>query len=167
MRSRLHVDKNHSGPNRALKLDGNNLELMSVSLDELNLGNHQYQLTSEGLTLFPTTDHFLVEIENLIRPDKNTALEGLYQAADVLLTQCEPQGFRRITYFIDRPDNMAVFSARLEADKTQFPFLLCNGNSIARGDLPENRHYVQWALFTVNLALNLFLLNMKLMVKLF
>lgn len=144
VRSRLHIHKNHQGEHRPLQLDGEYLELLHVWMDEVSLDASNYNLTSNGLTLYPKRDHFLIEIENALSPEKNLALEGLYKASNVLLTQCEPHGFRRITYFIDRPDNMSAFSARLEADKDRFPYLLCNGNFVARGDLPDNRHFVQW-----------------------
>ena len=79
-----------------------------------------------------------------IRPDKNTQLSGLYRSRDGYFTQCEPQGFRRITWFIDRPDVMARYTVTVHADKAAFPFLLANGNPVGSGDEAEGRHFATW-----------------------
>ena len=89
-------------------------------------------------------DRFTLETVSEIAPAANTALEGLYQSNGMFCTQCEPEGFRRITYFLDRPDNLSVFTVRIEADKEQYPVLLSNGNRIEAGDLAGGRHFAVW-----------------------
>ena len=146
--SRLTLQKNPASPNRnaPLVLDGEGLRLASIKLNGLALTASQYELSPEGLTLpgVPKVEVFTLEIETRINPKANTALEGLFLSKDLLCTQCEAQGFRKITYFPDRPDVMAKFSVLLIGDKTRHPVLLCNGNKIATGELNNNRHWVKW-----------------------
>jgi len=131
----------------ALTLDGEGLELLALALDGQTLNVDDYRLTAESLTIFevPRDRAFVITIENRIKPKANTALEGLYASGDMLCTQCEAQGFRKITWFLDRPDVMSRFTATLIADKTRFPVLLSNGNQTGAGDLDGNRHWVSWA----------------------
>lgn len=89
-------------------------------------------------------DYFTLTIVNDIYPAKNTALEGLYQSGDALCTQCEAEGFRQITYYLDRPDVLERFTTRIMADKARYPFLLSNGNRIGQGELEGGRYWVQW-----------------------
>ncbi len=104
-----------------------------------------YRVFVDKLVVF-NIDHneFVLETLVEINPYSNFALEGFYQSGPQLCTQCEPEGFRRITYFIDRPDNMAIFKTRMIADKKRYPYLLSNGNKIAEGDLGNDRHFVEW-----------------------
>ena len=95
-------------------------------------------------------DSFVLEAVTEIAPAKNTALEGLYQSGGMFCTQCEPEGFRHITFFLDRPDNLSVFTVRLEAEKEQYPVLLSNGNKVDGGDLDSvkqamGRHFCRLA----------------------
>ena len=110
------------------------------------LTESQYQLTDEALIIaqVPQNQSFTLAIENTVNPQANSALEGLYMSNDMLCTQCEAQGFRKITYFLDRPDVMSRFTTTLVADKTLYPVLLSNGNKVAQGELTENRHWVTW-----------------------
>src|SRR5690606_12655407 len=102
-------------------------------------------ISDKGLTLpAPAVDEFTLETVCEIDPANNTALEGLYQSGGNWCTQCEAEGFRRITYFIDRPDNMATFTVRIEADQKRAPVLLSNGNKIDEGELDNGRHYTLW-----------------------
>ncbi|EDP63674.1 aminopeptidase N [alpha proteobacterium BAL199] len=125
-------------------LDGQDQQLVSVMLDSRRLTETEYTLEPERLTLPAVDGPFEVVIETRIRPQENTALEGLYRSGDLYCTQCEAEGFRRITYYPDRPDVMAVFTVRIEADKDRFPVLLANGNRVETGDLPFGRHYAEW-----------------------
>ena len=137
-------DNHHT--TKELKLSGENLELISIILDETELTEQQYHLSQEHLTVkeVPQDKSFTLIIENLINPKTNTALEGLYLSNDMLCTQCEAEGFRKITYFLDRPDIMTRFTTTLSGDKQRYPVLLSNGNKVAQGDLPDNRHWVTW-----------------------
>ena len=130
----------------ALILSGEQLELVSIALDGQALTDKDYLLSSESLTIqqAPQTTSFILAIENTINPKANTALEGLYLSKSMLCTQCEAEGFRKITYYLDRPDVMAKFTTTLIGDKDKYPVLLSNGNKVASGELQNNRHWVTW-----------------------
>ncbi|MDR0807479.1 MAG: aminopeptidase N [Enterobacteriaceae bacterium] len=125
-----------------LVLDGENLTLISVSVNDLLWQDYQQQ--DGQLVLNNLPDNFTLKIINDIHPAANSALEGLYVSGDALCTQCESQGFRHITYYLDRPDVLARFTTRITADKKAYPFLLSNGNRTAQGELSDGRHWVQW-----------------------
>ena len=127
-----------------LALDGEELKLISVAIDGRKLGEGQYTLTKETLTLRDLPAAFTLQIVTEISPENNTTLNGLYTSNGMFCTQCEAEGFRRITFFLDRPDNLAVYTTRIEADKAKYPVLLSNGNPTARGDLPGGKHFVTW-----------------------
>ncbi len=131
---------------RPLILLGEQLDLISVTLAGKVLTANDYHLTEESLIIdeVPLLESFTLVIENNINPKTNTALEGLYLSNNMLCTQCEAEGFRKITYYLDRPDVMAKFTTTLIADKTRYPILLSNGNKIATGELDNNRHWVKW-----------------------
>lgn len=128
-----------------LELNGENMKLLTVRLNEKELSFGAYQLSDEKLTVLNLEqDEFTLETVVEIDPAANKALEGFYQSGPQYCTQCEPEGFRKITYFIDRPDVMAKYKTRMMADKQKYPYLLSNGNRIAGGDLPQGRHWVEW-----------------------
>ena len=127
-----------------LVLNGENLELVSLHLDGAPLGNNSYTLDDKTLTLPALPDACELVIETRMAPQDNRALSGLYMSGGRYCTQCEAEGFRRITYFPDRPDVMSRFSTRIEAPKEGFPTLLSNGNLLERGDLPGGRHFARW-----------------------
>jgi aminopeptidase N len=127
-----------------LVLDGKHLTLLSLKVDGTPVDGSLHEHDATQLTLHAPPAAFTLEITTEIAPAKNTALEGLYMSNGIYCTQCEPEGFRAITYFLDRPDNLAKFETRIEAEKAQYPVLLSNGNPIARGDLPNGRHFVRW-----------------------
>lgn len=131
------------GPQHII-LNGSDLQLVSLTLNDHILGADDYTIDGEKLTIRNAPVHSVLKTEVLIRPATNTALEGLYRSGEFLLTQCEAQGFRKITWFPDRPDVMATYRVTLEADKSVFPVLLSNGNETNRGDLPDGRHWVSW-----------------------
>lgn len=128
----------------ALVLQGESLTLISVILNGVRLREDQYSLTDSTLTIPNVPEAFELEIETNIKPQENTALSGLYKSSGNFCTQCEAEGFRRITYFLDRPDVMTCFTTTIIADKSRYPILLSNGNLMAKGDLPEGQHWVQW-----------------------
>jgi aminopeptidase N len=143
VRSQLVIKRNgnHQKP---LLLNGEELKLVKLAIDGQALGTAQYQLDKETLCIPSVPDTFTLSVENQITPHTNTRLMGLFKSGSLFCTQCEPQGFRRITYFIDRPDVLTRFTTTIAADKHLYPFLLSNGNSVERGELPNGRHWVQW-----------------------
>lgn len=146
--SRLSLRRNpqSAADGASLVLQGEELELLSIALDGVALGENDFSLGPESLTIHavPQDRVFVVNIENRINPQANTALEGLYLSSSMLCTQCEAQGFRKITWFLDRPDVMSRFKTTLSADKSKYPVLLSNGNKLAQGELDNNRHWVSW-----------------------
>jgi aminopeptidase N len=144
--SKLAVKPNGAGAPAPLVLDGDELMLRSIRLDGKPLPAGSYVVTPDRLTIAQAPHRpFELEIETVIDPTNNTKLMGLYRAGPVYCTQCEAEGFRRITYFLDRPDVMAVYTTRIEADKAEASVLLSNGNLIAQGDVPgTSRHFAVW-----------------------
>lgn len=147
--SRLSLIRNPNSlsSETALVLAGENLKLIRIVLnDEQELTETDYHITAESLIIHdvPQQRAFTLTIENEINPKANTALEGLYLSNGMLCTQCEAEGFRKITYFLDRPDVMAKFTTTLVGDKDRYPVLLSNGNKIAQGDDDNNQHWVTW-----------------------
>ncbi len=140
----LHINPASLEQNANLVLNGEMLELISVALDGKPLTSEQWQKTDTSLTIFAVPTAFTLEIKTRIKPRENTALSGLYQSSGNFCTQCEAQGFRRITYFLDRPDVMARFTTKIIADKTRYPVLLSNGNLIASEQLPNGQHAATW-----------------------
>ncbi|WP_047047978.1 aminopeptidase N [Vibrio mexicanus] len=130
------------GKSHTLTLDGEGLELVSVKVDGTSWSEFKQ---SEGqLEISNLPAEFELTIDTKINPEDNTALEGLYKSGGAFCTQCEAEGFRRITYYLDRPDVLAVFTTKVIADKSNFPFLLSNGNRVESGDLENGRHWVEW-----------------------
>jgi aminopeptidase N len=131
---------------RELKLNGENLKLKKFLLNNQQIDFQKIDnlKTEEFILLKNLPENFTLEIETKIYPVDNLTLEGLYQSGDILVTQNEPQGFRRMTYFPDRPDVMTTFTTKLIGDKKEFPIMLSNGNLIEKGDLPEGQHFVIW-----------------------
>ncbi len=141
--ARLHVQRQgtHAHP---LVLNGEKLRLVAVQIDGVMLPPSRYQLDNRFLTLGDLPDSFVLETEVEIDPRANTELEGLYLSGGNFCTQCEAEGFRKITYFPDRPDVMTRYTVRISADKRRFPVLLSNGNRLEAGDLPDGRHFAVW-----------------------
>lgn len=130
---------------RPLILKGVDIELQALAIDDQSLDVSRYSLSDETLSLPGVPAKFTLTIHNRIHPETNTSLEGLYQSRGMYCTQCEPEGFRKITYYIDRPDVMARFTTRVEADREQYPVLLSNGNPVSRGEAVQaGRHFVVW-----------------------
>ncbi|WP_122559261.1 aminopeptidase N [Pseudomonas viridiflava] len=127
-----------------LVLDGQHLELLSVNLDDVELTAVDYQLTEDHLTLHPKAERFTVDSTVRIHPETNTALEGLYKSSGMFCTQCEAEGFRKITYYLDRPDVMSKFTTTVSAEKHSFPILLSNGNPVTSGEEKDGRHWATW-----------------------
>jgi aminopeptidase N len=144
VRSKLNLQRNPESSGADLALDGTNLELLSISLNGETLNEGQFSRDDLGIRFPDSPDHCVVEITVKIYPARNTALEGLYQSGAFLLTQCEAEGFRNITYYPDRPDVMARFDVTIDADRELYPVLLSNGNQVERGDSGAGRHWVRW-----------------------
>ncbi|MDT8439197.1 MAG: aminopeptidase N [Wenzhouxiangellaceae bacterium] len=131
-------------PRAPLELHGAGLETERVAVDGRDLGEADFSIAGETLRIPIEAQQAQVTTEVVIRPAANTALEGLYASGTSLLTQCEPEGFRKITWFVDRPDVMATYRVRLEADADRYPVLLGNGNCIEHGPLEAGRHFAVW-----------------------
>jgi len=129
---------------RPLRLDGDGLTLVSVAVDGVELPEGTYGRDGDALVIPLAGDAHKVETEVLIAPDANTQLMGLYASGGLLCTQCEPEGFRRITFFPDRPDVLSRYEVMLRADKALYPVLLANGDPVESGDLPDGRHFARW-----------------------
>lgn len=135
--------KNQSGPSDLI-LNGEALILISIKLDNKKLEQTDYFVTEESLIIKNVPNQFKLEIVTKIFPDQNTALSGLYRSSKTYCTQCEAEGFRRITYFLDRPDVLAQYETKIIADKKNYPNLLSNGNRIDFGDLENGKHFAIW-----------------------
>ncbi len=144
VRSALRLRRNPQRQEHELQLDGVDLELRRLAIDGRELSAEEYELAPGKLTLRNLPETFTLECDTWIKPQENFCLEGLYKSSGMFCTQCEAEGFRRITYYLDRPDVMSRFRTRIEAEKSRYPILLSNGNEIERGDLDNGRHYVVW-----------------------
>ena len=143
--SRLVLKRNpEAAPGRALELVGEELQLESIKLDGAPLKADAYVLTDTTLVIADMPDEAILELVTLIRPQTNTSLNGLYVSGGNFITQCEAEGFRKITYYLDRPDVMAKFTTTIIADKARYPVLLSNGNRVGSGAMDRNRHWVKW-----------------------
>jgi len=127
-----------------LQLHGQDLELISLALNDRQLGLGDYEVAEESLTLRPDAASFTLDSTVVIHPESNTALEGLYKSGSMFCTQCEAEGFRKITYYLDRPDVMSKFTTTVSAEKQAYPILLSNGNPIASGEEGDGRHWATW-----------------------
>jgi len=140
--SKIRRQGNHKEP---LHLDGGSyMSLTGISLNGEPLSIQEYELGATYLTVLDPGDDFTLTVTTKLKPHENTRLEGLYHSGGNFCTQCEAEGFRHITYFLDRPDILARYHVRIEADKDLFPVLLSNGNRTAFGDLDAGRHFVEW-----------------------
>ncbi|MCB5188489.1 aminopeptidase N [Methylobacillus caricis] len=142
VRSEVLYIKNPAGISNRLVLNGQDQAVLSVELNGAPFDG--YKLEGDQLIIEGAGDKFSLSITSEIHPESNTALEGLYRSQGTFCTQCEAEGFRRITYFQDRPDVLSIFSVRIEADKNQYPVLLSNGNLVDSGDLEHGRHFTAW-----------------------
>ncbi len=142
-RLQLRLNPDRNGVLEPLVLVGEQLELLELKVDGRQLADHEYAVDAESLTLARPAETFVLEVVTRIDPPGNTSMEGLYQSSGNYCTQCEAEGFRKITYYLDRPDVLAKFRVRIEADRS-VPVLLSNGNLIARGELEGGRHFAQW-----------------------
>ena len=141
VRATLAMRRNPAVAAQPLILDGDELETLSVAVDGQKW---PFSETPTQLTLSDLPDAFTLTTEVRIQPDNNTRLSGLYRSKDGYFTQCEAQGFRRITWFLDRPDVMSTYTVTLHADKAAFPVLLANGNPVAQGIKADGKHWAKW-----------------------
>lgn len=142
--SRMLISRIAGTKDESLFLDGEDLELKSLKIDGRELREDEYVEEEESLTIKAVPDKFELECVTWIKPQENKRLEGLYKSSSMFCTQCEAEGFRRITYYMDRPDVMSVFDTRIEADRSKYPILLSNGNEVDSGKLSDGRHFVSW-----------------------
>ena len=143
--SRIHLLRISSlAHNTSLTLNGEEMELLSVSVDGRELEEHEYSVSAESLVIHAVPEQCVLACKTRIRPQENTSLSGLYQSRSLFCTQCEAEGFRRITYYIDRPDVMSVFTVTVEGEHERYPVLLSNGNLIEAQQLAEGRHRTVW-----------------------
>ena len=131
-------------PGQPLQLDGHELETLAVAIDGQALGKDRYTCSDSTLTIDNPPESLTLQTLVRINPDHNTSLSGLYRSKDGYFTQCEAQGFRRITWFPDRPDIMSRYVVTLHADKASLPVLLANGNPVGSGDEADGRHWARW-----------------------
>ncbi|QLY24273.1 aminopeptidase N [Bdellovibrio sp. KM01] len=127
-----------------LQLNGEELKLVSVKINDKILSASEYQLTDEEMIIASVPAEFTLEIETQLEPQNNTSLEGLYKSNGIFCTQCEAQGFRKITWFLDRPDVMTSYTVTIEADKAKYPVLLSNGDRMKVEDVGNGRHKAYW-----------------------
>ena len=139
----MSLNPDRKGELEPLVLDGEKLQLLEVKVDGKVLSINEYLQDDESLQIATVPEKFILEIQTQIDPLNNTSLEGLYLTSGNFCTQCEAQGFRRMTYYPDRPDVLAKFRVRIEADQ-KYPVLLSNGNLLEQGELPNGRHYAVW-----------------------
>ncbi len=150
VKSRLEILRTDNAPDKvkrgdhSLKLHGQSLDLKSLAIDGKTLEPSQWHADDEFLTIFEVPWSFILETEVWLKPEQNKALEGLYQSSGNFCTQCEAEGFRRITYYLDQPDIMSIFYTTIIADKKKYPYLLSNGNLLEKGPLDKQRHYARW-----------------------
>lgn len=142
--NRMTMRRNPDSSRRAIELFGEDIELVAIRLNGKTLDESAYEIDGSVLRIPDAPDNVILEIETVCVPESNTTLSGLYVSNGNFYTQCEAEGFRRITYFPDRPDVMAKYMVMLRADKQKFPVLLSNGNLVEEGDLPDGRHYAMW-----------------------
>ena len=144
--SNLFIEQNSdiATIDNCLTLNGEDLQLVSIAIDDQQLTEQDYFLTKDKLIIKNFPRAAKLTIVNRINPQANTSLSGLYQSNNLFCTQCEAEGFRRITYYLDRPDVMAEFITTIVADKQNYPYLLSNGNPIDSGELADGKHFVTW-----------------------
>ena len=142
--ARMVLTKNPHKQSAPLRLDGDSLTLISIHLDGKPLPDHCYSVDEKQLTLYKIPEKCVLELTTQIYPEQNSSLEGCFQSGPILCTQCEAEGFRKITYYLDRPDVMTLFTTRLVADKDRYPQLLANGNLIDSGLTKDRKHFAVW-----------------------
>ena len=142
--SQLQLKKHEKSSTSTLVLMGECLELGTVKVDGNKIDSSDYIVTDTTLTVHDMPNVFTLEVETFTKPQENFSLEGLYKSSGNYCTQCEAEGFRKITYFLDRPDVMALFTTTIIADKEKYPVLLSNGNPVGSGDLDNKRHWAKW-----------------------
>ncbi|MDN3639531.1 aminopeptidase N [Simiduia curdlanivorans] len=144
VKARLRIRPNKNLTGELLVLAGEGLTTHSVTWNGQSLEQNDYIIDGDSLTITSPLSEGWLETEVSFNPEENTSLEGLYRSRTMYCTQCEAQGFRKITWYLDRPDVMSVFSTRIEADKAQCPVLLSNGNLLEAGELDAGRHFARW-----------------------
>ncbi len=143
-RSAVVQNKSAQEVSSTLVLEGEAMDLLSVSVNDRRLNDSEFQQTDKQLIIPEVPDEFFLSIETVLSPELNTSLMGMYKSSSIICTQCEAEGFRKITFFLDRPDNMSLFTTTIIANKAEYPVLLSNGNLVESTDLPDGLHRVKW-----------------------
>ncbi|MBL4908193.1 MAG: hypothetical protein JKX94_12130, partial [Sneathiella sp.] len=136
--------KRNGSDSRQVRLHGENLVLKNLAVDGVDIPTTEYTLSNTELCFLAPSDNFTAQIITELKPQENTALEGLYKSSGNFCTQCEAEGFRKITYFLDRPDVMATFTTTIIGDADKYPFMLSNGNLDGQGLLSDGRQFFRW-----------------------
>ncbi len=145
--TRITLQRNSASPNKVVEVLGDGAKLVALRMNGKTLrkgSKNGYAIADGKLRIANAPDEITLEIETLVQPEKNTSMMGLFVSNGNFFTQCEAEGFRKITWFPDRPDVMAKYTVMLRGDKKKYPVLLSNGNLIEQGDLPKGRHYAKW-----------------------
>ena len=137
--------RRNGGHSKSLVLDGEKMQLVGLKLNGQNLGDSDYSINEHSLTIKKVPNDFVLEIQTQLQPHLNTELSGLYQSSGNFCTQCEAEGFRRITYFLDRPDVLATYDVTITASKKDCPVLLSNGNFVEAGENSDGTHWAKWS----------------------
>lgn len=140
----MHIRHQQHNDLIPLEMYGEDLTLLEVLINNEALSQNDYQLTADKLTILRLPHDCELTVKTKIQPETNTQLSGLYKSKSMYCTQCEAEGFRRITFYLDRPDVLSVFTTKIIADKSQYPILLSNGNPVNQGTLDNGRHWVEW-----------------------
>ncbi len=143
-RSAIVQNKGAQEASSTLILEGEAMDLLSVSVNDRRLNDGEFQLTDKHLIIPEVPNEFFLSVKTVLSPELNTSLMGMYKSSSIVCTQCEAEGFRKITFFLDRPDNMSLFTTTIIANKTEYPILLSNGNLVESTDLPDGLHRVKW-----------------------
>ena len=147
VKSKLMLERNlkqAASKTAPLKLNGEGLKVLRVAIDGRELKPSDYTIDETHLTIESVPDRFTLEVTTELEPQKNLSCEGLYKSSGMFCTQCEAESFRKITFFLDRPDVMSIFTVTMEADKSKYPILLSNGNPVSTRDLEGGRHEAVW-----------------------
>lgn len=141
VKSKILMTKQNETP---LVLNGENLVLKKIKMNDVELSSNEFEVSKTHLTVFKTPTQFTLNIEVEINPEANKSCEGLYLSQGIFCTQCEAESFRKITYFLDRPDVMTSYTVEIEADEKKYPLLLSNGDNLEKKSLGNGRHYAKW-----------------------
>ena len=153
----LHITKNPANnESNSLILDGVDLKLLSIKINNKDLSKSDFNVNNNQLTIYKVPENFVLNTVVEINPSANTSLEGLYKSGEVFCTQCEATGFRKITYYLDRPDVMSSYTVKIIANKQKYPVILSNGDKVDSGDISDTLQYIFQVFFLKYILLLVF-----------